>query len=44
MLVDAVIDSLSGLLDPNDLIIDGGNEWFENTERRSAILAQKVWK
>ena len=39
--VDAVIESLSNLLEPNDLIIDGGNEWFENTERRSLQVASK---
>ena len=39
--VDAVIESLTALLEPNDLIIDGGNEWFENTEKRAAAAATK---
>ena len=28
-------------LEPGDIIIDGGNEWYENTERRQAALAKK---
>ncbi|MEM9945089.1 MAG: NADP-dependent phosphogluconate dehydrogenase [Cyanobacteria bacterium P01_D01_bin.36] len=32
--VDAVIDSLKPLLDPDDMIIDGGNSLYEDTERR----------
>ena len=36
--VDAVIDQLSPRLDPGDLIIDGGNSHFMDTERRSTDL------
>jgi 6-phosphogluconate dehydrogenase len=36
--VDAVIDQLIPLLDPGDLIIDGGNSFFMDTERRSKAL------
>jgi len=36
--VDAVIDHLIPLLDPGDLIIDGGNSYFMDTERRSKTL------
>lgn len=32
--VDAVIDQLKPLLDPGDMIIDGGNSLYEDTERR----------
>ncbi|XP_042418461.1 6-phosphogluconate dehydrogenase, decarboxylating 1, chloroplastic-like [Zingiber officinale] len=32
--VDQTIDTLSRYLEPGDAIIDGGNEWYENTERR----------
>ena len=39
--VDAVIDSLVPLLEPGDLIIDGGNTYFIHTERRSKELAEK---
>ncbi len=37
--VDAVIEGLVPLLDEGDVIIDGGNEWFENTQRREKELA-----
>ena len=37
--------TISGLLEaglePGDVIIDGGNEWYENTERRAAEVAKK---
>lgn len=29
--VDGVIETLTKFLDPGDLIVDGGNEWFPNT-------------
>jgi 6-phosphogluconate dehydrogenase len=32
--VDAVIEQLKPLLDPDDMIIDGGNSLYEDTERR----------
>ncbi|KAG0458223.1 hypothetical protein HPP92_023380 [Vanilla planifolia] len=32
--VDQTIASLSRYMEPGDAIIDGGNEWYENTERR----------
>lgn len=38
--VDATIDSLKDLLDEGDLIIDGGNEFYSNTERRADMLAK----
>jgi 6-phosphogluconate dehydrogenase len=36
--VDAVIEGLIPLLDPGDLIMDGGNSYFLDTERRSMEL------
>jgi len=36
--VDAVIDSLKPLLDEGDMIIDGGNSLYEDTERRTKDL------
>ncbi|MEA5464317.1 NADP-dependent phosphogluconate dehydrogenase [Leptothoe sp. PORK10 BA2] len=36
--VDAVIDQLMPLLDPEDMIIDGGNSLYEDTERRVKVL------
>ena len=34
--VDALIDQLVPLLEPGDIIIDGGNTHFADTERRTA--------
>ncbi|GAB4552148.1 MAG: NADP-dependent phosphogluconate dehydrogenase [Anaerolineae bacterium] len=39
--VDAVIDQLVPLLEAGDLIIDGGNSYFPDTERREQALAAK---
>lgn len=36
--VDAVIDALMPYLDTNDIIIDGGNSFFKDTQRRSKLL------
>ena len=36
--VDAVIEQLMPLLDPEDMIIDGGNSHYEDTERRVNTL------
>jgi 6-phosphogluconate dehydrogenase len=36
--VDAVIDSLRPLLQPGDIVIDGGNSLFTDTEKREADL------
>ncbi len=40
-IVDAVIGELIALLEPGDLIIDGGNSHFLDTERRAALLEEK---
>jgi len=39
--VEAVISNLTPLLEEGDMIIDGGNEWYENTERRAAAASEK---
>lgn len=39
--VDMTIEALSKYLEPGDLIIDGGNEWFPNQIRRSKELEAK---
>ena len=39
--VDAVIEQLIPLLDKDDIIIDGGNSLYTDTERRDAYLASK---
>ena len=37
--VDAVITSLLPLLEPGDIVIDGGNSYFADTDRRVGTLA-----
>ena len=36
--VDQTIDKIRPVLDPGDVLIDGGNSWFEDTRRREAAL------
>jgi 6-phosphogluconate dehydrogenase len=40
-IVDRVIEQLRPLLAPGDLIIDGGNSRFTNTDRRAEVLEDK---
>ena len=40
-IVDAVITELIPHLEPGDLVIDGGNSHFEDTERREKLLNEK---
>ena len=39
--VDVVIDGLLPLLEPGDLIMDGGNSYYRDTDRRSQELTAK---
>jgi 6-phosphogluconate dehydrogenase len=39
--VDAVLAELVPLLDPDDIVIDGGNSYFRDTERREKALAEQ---
>jgi 6-phosphogluconate dehydrogenase len=39
--VDQVIEQLLPLLEPGDIIMDGGNSWFEDTQRREKYLREK---
>src|SRR4051812_5197961 len=39
--VDKTIASLLPLLEPGDLLVDGGNEYFKNTERRTRELERQ---
>ena len=39
--VDQTIAALSSHMEPGDAIIDGGNEWYENTERRISEVSQQ---
>jgi 6-phosphogluconate dehydrogenase len=36
--VDEMIERLRPLLEPGDVLIDGGNSWFEDTRRRETTL------
>jgi 6-phosphogluconate dehydrogenase len=38
--VDDTIARLAEHLEPGDILVDGGNEWFPNTERRAAALEE----
>ncbi len=39
--VDSVLSSLTGLLEPGDAVIDGGNSYYHDDIRRSAELKEK---
>lgn len=39
--VDETIAKLAEYLEPGDIIVDGGNEWYPNTIRRSKELEEK---
>ncbi|MBL8288519.1 MAG: decarboxylating NADP(+)-dependent phosphogluconate dehydrogenase [Rubrivivax sp.] len=39
--VDAVLEQLVPLLEPGDIVIDGGNSHFADTERRDAVLGAR---
>src|SRR5579862_4703147 len=39
--VDKTLASLTPLLEKGDIVVDGGNEYFKNTERRAVELGAK---
>ena len=39
--VDDTIQNLAKFMEPGDVIIDGGNEWFPNSVRRAEMLEPK---
>src|SRR5262245_12811820 len=39
--VDSLIEQLLPLLSPGDVIIDGGNTFYQDTERRTALVESK---
>ena len=39
--VDMTIDRIAPLLEPGDILIDGGNSWFKDTQERTARLEGK---
>jgi 6-phosphogluconate dehydrogenase len=42
--VDAVIDQLDPLLEPDDIIVDAGNSLYSDTDRRNARAAGRPWR
>ena len=42
--VDSVIDSLLPHLDPDDIIMDGGNSFYKDTQRRYDYVTSKGFK
>ena len=39
--VDSILDQLMGTLEPGDIVIDGGNSLFSDTQRRQKSIAQR---
>jgi 6-phosphogluconate dehydrogenase len=39
--VDSMLERLEPLLQPGDMVLDGGNSWFQDTRRREAAWKQK---
>ncbi|ADO74797.1 NADP-dependent phosphogluconate dehydrogenase [Stigmatella aurantiaca] len=39
--VDQMMDRLAPLLSPGDVLIDGGNSWFQDTQRREKAYREK---
>lgn len=39
--VDLVLDEIAPLLDDGDIVIDGGNSWFQDTRRRQKRMARQ---
>jgi len=39
--VDLVLDALEPLLEPGDIVVDGGNSWYEDTRRREQRFAAR---
>jgi 6-phosphogluconate dehydrogenase len=42
--VDAVLESLKGQLDPDDIVIDGGNSQWSDTDRRNAYARENGFR
>ena len=40
--VDQMLDKLAPLLEPGDIVIDGGNSFFKDTQRREAAIARRT--
>lgn len=42
--VDDVLDALDGLLEADDIVVDGGNSLFTDTDRRAARAEGRPWR
>ncbi|MCA9576494.1 MAG: NADP-dependent phosphogluconate dehydrogenase [Sandaracinaceae bacterium] len=42
--VDAVLDGLAPHLEADDIVVDGGNSLYTDTDRRNARAASEVWR
>ncbi|MBW2465464.1 MAG: NADP-dependent phosphogluconate dehydrogenase, partial [Deltaproteobacteria bacterium] len=42
--VDAVLDSLDPLLEADDIVVDGGNSLYRDTDRRNARAKERPWR
>lgn len=42
--VDAVLDTLDPLLEEDDIVVDGGNSLFHDTDRRNARADDRPWR
>ncbi len=42
--VDAVLDTLDPLLEDDDIVVDGGNSLFRDTDRRNARAEDRPWR
>jgi len=40
-IIDETLDKLAGLLNPNDVVIDGGNSYYKDSIKRAGTLAEK---
>ena len=38
---EEILDTLSHLLEPDDIVVDGGNSYYKDTQRRSVTLSSK---
>jgi 6-phosphogluconate dehydrogenase len=39
--VDSMLEKLAPLLEPGDIVLDGGNSWFEDTRRREQAYRER---
>ncbi|KAK4689560.1 hypothetical protein P7C73_g543, partial [Tremellales sp. Uapishka_1] len=42
--VDGILEDLLPIMEKGDIVIDAGNEWWADTERRQKVAAEKGWE